>query len=377
MSARGRLIALAGAVVLAIALATVALSLSRGSRPEGPGRKTVTDLAGRKVAVPGKVGRLVALGPGALRLVVYLRAIDRVVGMEDFERRNARDVYVRPYAGTLGAEFLKLPVVGPGGPGALPDPEKLLMCKPDLIVAAGVDPAQLENIQAKCGAPAVYLSYGELGVWRDEARRSLSLLGGLLGAGKRAAELNAYVDSLERDLRKRTGDVPAEKKPSAYFGGISYKGAHGIESTQGDYPPGRMAGARNLADSLGKTGHFFVDREQILVWNPEFVFVDAGSRAVLDRDFEKNRGFYRLLKAAGSGRTFSLLPYNYYNTNIELALINAYFVGKSLYPEAFEDVSLEEKAGEILETFLGARPAEKIPACRRLVFPQTGPVKWK
>ena len=377
MSGRGGLTALAVAVVLGVVVAAIALNRSGGSRPNGSGLKTVADLAGRNVTVPERVERLVALGPGALRLVVYLRAADRVVGMEDFERRNARDVYVRPYAGALGAEFLKLPVVGPGGPGALPDPEKLLMCRPDLIVAAGVDPAQLENIQAKCGAPAVYLSYGELGVWRDEARRSLSLLGELLGAGERAAALNAYVDSLERDLRKRTGGVPAEKKPSAYFGGISYKGAHGIESTQGDYPPGRMAGARNLAGSLGRTGHFFVDREQILVWNPEFVFVDAGSRSVLDRDFEKNRAFYRLLGAARSGKTFSLLPYNYYNTNIELALINAYFVGKTLYPAGFEDLIVKEKAGEILETFLGARHAEKMPACRRLFFPETGPVKWE
>ena len=138
-----------------------------------------------------------------------------------------------------------------------------------------------------------------------------------------------------------------------------------------------MSGARNLSDSLGKNGHFFVDKEQILLWNPDFVFVDAGSRLILDQDFEKNRNFYRLLKAASSGRVFSLLTYNSYNTNIELALLNAYFIGKSMYPDRFDDVSMEDKANEIMGTFLGIRPGRQIPAYRPLRFPKMGPVEWR
>ena len=377
MNERRRRVTLIAAILVVIVLAVIALSSFLSSRPGTTAGRTVTDLAGRQVAIPNRVERLVALGPGALRLVAYLGATDRIVGIEDFEKRMARDPYVRPYASTLGEEFLGLPVVGAGGPGALPDPEKILMCRPDLIVAVSIDPAQLDNIQAKTGAPAVYLSYGALGVWREEARRSLSLLGEVLGRSERAAALNGYVASLENDLKKRTADIDEKNRPSAYFGGLSYKGSHGLASTEGGYPPARMAGARNLADGLGKTGHFFVDKEQILVWNPDFIFVDAGSRPVLDRDFEKNRDFYRLLKAAKSGRTLSLLPYNYYNTNIELALLNAYFVGKSLYPDRFKDISLEDKAGEIMETFLGIRPDREIPAYRKLRFPVTGPVGWR
>jgi iron complex transport system substrate-binding protein len=377
VSGRSRLFAVTAAALLALGLAAGAFyGLSHSPSPAAAGRK-ITDLAGREVIVPGEVERLVALGPGALRLVAYLRATGRVVGIEDCERRMAREAFMRPYAGALGDEFLKLPVVGTGGPGALPDPEKLIMCRPDLIVAVALDPAQLDNVQGRTGVPAVYLSYGELGVWREEARKSLSLLGELLGRRERAAALNAYVTSQEQDLRKRTAGIPAGKRPAAYFGGISYKGSHGIESTQAGYPPGCLAGARNVADAPGRKGHFFVDREQLLVWDPDFVFVDAGSRLVLERDFEKNRKFYRLLGAAGAGRTFSLLPYNYYNTNMELALINAWFIGKTLYPDRFADVDLENKAAEIMETFLGIRPDGELPAGRRLRFPETGPVTWK
>jgi iron complex transport system substrate-binding protein len=347
-----------------------------GTRPVVAGR-VVTDLAGRDVTVPNTVERLIALGPGSLRLVAYLGATDRIVGIEDFEKRRESGLYVRPYASTLNEEFLSLPVVGAGGPGAFPDPEKVLMCRPDLIVTIGIDPAQLENLQAKTGVPAVYLSYGELGVWREEARHSLSLLGKLLGVTERADRLNEYIASLEEDLKKRTANIDQEKKPSIYFGGISYKGSHGLNSTQGEYPPAVMAGARNLADTLGRSGHFFVDKEQILVWNPDFIFVDAGSRLILNEDFEENRDFYRLLNAVDSGRMLSLLPYNYYNPNMELALLNAYFIGKSLYPDRFSDVDIESKAGEIMEMFLGIIPDRETPAYRALRFPEAGPVEWR
>jgi len=377
MNERRRRIALIAAIMVAIVMVAAALYFFSRSRLDGITGRTVIDLAGRDVVVPDRVGRLIALGPGSLRLVAYLGATDRIVGIEDIEKRMVRDLYVRPYASTLGEEFLGLPVVGTGGPGALPDPEKVLMCRPDLIVAVSIDPAQLDNIQAKTGVPTIYLSYGELGVWREEARRSLSLLGEILGRSERAAQLNEYVAALEEDLKKRTADIDGTNRPSAYFGGISYKGSHGLTSTEGGYPPARMAGARNLADGLAKSGHFFVDKEQILVWNPDYIFVDAGSRLILDQDFEKNRDFYRLLKAARSARTFSLLPYNYYNTNMELALLNAYFIGKSLYPDRFKDIRMQDKASEIMATFLGIRPDGEIPAYRALRFPETGPVEWR
>ncbi len=372
----GSRILLGAAVLVAMVLVAIFLFFFIDTPQHRIAGRTVTDLAGRDVTVPGRVERLIALGPGSLRLVVYLGALDRIVGIEDFERRMVRDLYVRPYASTLGDEFLGLPVVGTGGPGALPDHEKVLMCRPDLIVAVSIDPAQLDNIQEKTGVPTIYLSYGKLGVWREEAQRSLSLLGDILGRKERAAELNEYVAAQEEDLRERAEGTSGKNEPSAYFGGISYKGSHGLTSTEGGYPPARMAGARNLADGLGKSGHFFVDKEQIIVWNPDFIFVDSGSRLILDKDFEENGDFYRLLKATGSGKISSLLPYNYYNTNIELALLNAYFIGKSLYPDRFTDIVMEEKASEIMQTFLGIRPDREIPAYRTLRFPEGDPIKW-
>jgi len=52
------------------------------------------------------------------------------------------------------------------------------------------------------------------------------------------------------------------------------------------------------------------------------------------------------------GSTVSF-PYNSYNTNYETVLADAYFIGKTLYPDRFADVDPVEKADEIYTFFVG------------------------
>ena len=358
---------------------TVALVLMLATRGIAPamGQETVTDLCGRRVTVPENVDRLVALGPGALRLVAYLGAVERVVGIEEMERRMDRSPWLRPYAAALPSAFFGRPVVAPGGPGKLPDFERLLICRPDLIVVTAMGRRQASNIQAKTGIPTVVLSYGELGVWRKEAHTSLTLLGELLGRRERAAEVNTYIRRAVAELASRTEGIPREDRPTVYFGGVSLKGAQGLMSTEIRYPPGRMVNARNVADQLGKQGHVFLDREQLLAWKPEVVFVDIAGRAVLEQNARRKPGYTRLLSDSHHAVFYSVLPYNYYNTNIELALLNAWFVGKCLYPQRFEDIEMGGKADAVFAALLGFSPKGSPPAYERLHFRADGSIRWR
>ena len=73
---------------------------------------SVTDMVGRTVVVPENAARIIAVGPGALRLLCYLDAKDKVVGIEGFEKIRPTG---RPYW-IAGPELKNLPVIGPGGP---------------------------------------------------------------------------------------------------------------------------------------------------------------------------------------------------------------------------------------------------------------------
>ena len=69
----------------------------------------------------------------------------------------------------------------------------------------------------------------------------------------------------------------------------------------------------------------------------------------------RNDPAYRTLTAVKQGRVYGVLPYNWYTINYGSILANAYFIGKTLYPERFADVDPVVKANEIY-TFLVGKP---------------------
>lgn len=317
----------------------------------GDGGRTLTDMAGRTVTVPREIKSVVPLS-GALRFLVYLQSLDLVVGMENMERQwtSAGRLY-----GLATREKAKtLPVIGEGGPGRLPDFERIIALWPDLIIAMGMGLDQVESIQRKTGRPVFVLSYGEPGVLDPaEVKRAIRVLGELLDRKQRAGELLDFMDRLDRDLAARTGDIPEQQRPSVYVGAISHQGTQGITSTAATYAPLAWAGGRNVAARVALDGHLFIDREMLLGWEPEVMFIDAGSLAKVAEDYRRNQEFYHQIKAVRAKKVFSLMPYNYYHTNIEIAYADAYFIGRTLYPERFREIDPAAKADEIFLNFIG------------------------
>ncbi len=312
--------------------------------------REVVDLAGRTITVPEKVDRIVALGPGTLRLVVYLKALDKVVGIETIETKSLPPFF-RPYSDVSATHIAHLPQVGSGGPGKLPDLETVLACQAQVIFSIGLDRGQIENLQAKTGIPTIILSYGKLGVWREEALQSLKLMGEILDRQERAREIALYLENSQKELGEKTAAAQTSS-PTAYFGGLAYKGIHGLESTEEDYFPGSLVKANNVAGNHPAQGHLFIDKERLLKWNPEIIFIDHSSAHLISREYLENQNFYQLLQAVRLKQIYSLLPYNQYNTNLESALANAYYIGNKLYPQTFKRLTVEKKITEIFAFFL-------------------------
>ncbi len=325
--------------------------------------REIIDLAGRSVTVPDRVERIVALGPGALRLVVYLKAADLVVGIETLETR-ALPSFFRPYSSVISEKIAQLPQIGSGGPGKLPQLEALLASRAQVVFSIGLDRGQVENLQAKTGIPVVILSYGKLGVWRDEALQSLKLMGMVLHRPERAAAIARYLKNARQELSEKTA-AAANPSPRVYFGGLAYKGMHGIESTEAGYAPGALVDAENVVGDNPDTGHIFINKEQLLQWNPQMIFLDCSSRRLVSREYLEKMDYYQLLRAVTANRVYSVLPYNQYNTNIASALANAYYIGSQLYPDSFKPGFVAVKIAEIFNFFLGLKvDSATLPAYR-------------
>jgi len=320
---------------------------------------TIKDTKDRLVQISKIPNRILCIGPGALRLIVYLNALDRIVGIEEVEKRYP---YGRPYI-IAHPELLKLPTCGPGGAASInkkPDLEAVISLKPDLIFVTYMDPPLADEIQSVLGIPIVILDYGGFATVNKTIYKSLLIAGTILNKKIRANNVIKFINAIKEDLYRRTYNIPKKDKKFVYVGGIGYRGSHGIESTEITYLPFDWTYSKNIVKTLETSfgSHIFLDKEKLLALNPDVIFLDCGGLKIIEDDFYKKKTYYLALKAFLNRNVYILLPFNWYATNVGTALVDAYAVGKILYPNRFKDINIEKKADYIYK-FLVGRPIYK------------------
>lgn len=311
--------------------------------------RIITDTLGRQVEVPEKVASIVCVGVGALRYTCYMGAADLVVGVEDCEKEA---VISRLYNYVNIHKFQGLPIIGTNGN---PYSEEIIKLMPDVIVMSKYASVDADDLQRKTGISVVVVP-GSDTTLDDAAYETIRILGQLYGLETRAAELTAYLESLQKDLDDRTKNIPDSEKPSVYVGGVSFKGHHGFEGTEAGYGPFALINADNLADTTGQTGAFNIDLEQVLSWDPDIIFIDFNGMELINADYAKNPDYYNALTAVQEGRVYAQISFRSNASNLETALADAYYAACVIYPEQFADIDPVAKAGEIFEMLLGTNP---------------------
>lgn len=337
-------------IALILLAAVICLLSGCGAAQEtNENNRIITDSQGRQVEIPQEVESIVCVGVGALRYTCYMGAADRVVGVEDYEIKGGFD---RLYNYVNFEKFKDLPVIGTNGQ---PYTEEIITVSPQVIVMSQYASVEADDLQAKTGIPVVVIP-GSDTTLDDAAYETIRILGELLGLQERAEALTGYLKGVEEDLDVRTRDIPEEERPTVYVAGVSFKGAHGFEGTEANYGPFVLMGANNLADTTGQTGAFDIDLEQVLAWDPDIIFLDFNGMDLIREDYANNPDYYNALTAVREGRVYSQISFRSFASNLDTALADAYFAACMIYPEQFQDVDPEAKAGEIFEMLLGTNP---------------------
>lgn len=317
------------------------------------GTRTLTDSAGRKVTIPAQVERIVCVNVGALRYTCYMQAQDLVVGVEDYEQTPTMS---RLYNYVNFDRFSGLPVIGNNGEHY---PEEIIAADPDVIIMSSFSDNDADALQQKTGIPVVMVP-GSDTTMDDMAYETFRIMGEVYDKKDRADELIAYMDEVKADLTARTDNIAEEDKPSVYVGGVSFKGAHGFEGTEAGYGPFTIIQAKNLADETGQAGAFDIDPEQVLSWNPDFIFLDFNGMDLIKEDFRNHPDYYNSLTAVQENKVYSQISFRSSASNLETALADAYYAATVIYPEQFSDIDPVEKAGEIFNMLLGTNPYEDL-----------------
>ena len=338
-----------------------------------PAEITVTDMIGREVTVtPGSYRKVVCIGAGALRMYSYIGDVAYLAGVEDIdnttlaERPMMFDSVARPYVLAFGDTFNTLPSCGVGGPMAqAAEAEKILSCDPDIVISEFEDVEKSDALQEQLGVPVITLSAGSKGVFDDKFYGSMALLGKVFQEEEKAAALVKYVQDEAAEITARVADIPEEEKPLVYICGLGNWGTTDHLMTAENYISFQVAGVKNVVSGLGIEGVGPIEEEKFVELGEQMdiIIMDAAAVKNIKPLYAEDPTMFDTCKAWGSGDVYLEMAYNAYYTNYEIALINTWFIAKTVYPDAFADIDLTTKTNEVTKQFLGAELADSIFAC--------------
>lgn len=340
---------------------------------EAPSEITVTDMIGRELTVtPGSYTRVVCIGAGALRMYSYIGDVSLLCGVEDIdnltleERPKMFDSVARPYVLAYGDVFSTLPSCGVGGPNAqAAEAEKILSCNPDIVISEYEDVEKEDALQEQLGVPVVTLKSGPNGVFDDAFSQSMTLLGQIFGEEEKAEALVSFIAAETAEIAERTASIAGEDKPAVYVCGLGNWGTTNHLMTSQTYASFEVANIRNVVTDLGANGVQPIEEEKFVALGADMdiIVMDAAAVKNIKPLYQEDPTMFDSCKAWQTGEVYLEMAYNAYYTNYEIALINTWFIAKSVYPDLFADVDITAKTNEITSAFLGKELADEIFAC--------------
>lgn len=370
-----RIIALMAAMAMFLGLSACGNQGSASDTGAGAqGKETIiTDMIGREVKItPGSYKRVVCIGAGALRMYSYVCDVNLLCGVEDIDnttlenRPKMFDAVARPYVLAYGDVFSQLPSCGVGGPMAqTAEAEKILACNPDIVISEFEDIEKENALQEQLGVPVITLKAGPKGVFDDAFAGSMELLGKIFSKEARATELCAFIREEAAEISKRTESVAEDKKPSVYMCGLGNWGTTNHLMTAENFVSLSIANVKNVLSDTGAQGIQPIDEEKFvsLGKDMDIIIMDAAAVKNIAPLYKENPYMFDTCKAWQNGEVYLEMAYNAYYTNFEIALMNSWFVGKTVYPDLFEDIDMIKKTDEITQKFFGKDLANEIFAC--------------
>lgn len=354
------------ALLLTLALISGACAFAESESTE----TSITDMIGREQTItPGSYQHVVCIGAGALRMYSYIGDVALLCGVEDIdnetleERPMMFDSVARPYMLAYGDVFAALLSCGVGGPNAqTAEAEKILSCDPDIVISEYEDVEKEDALQEQLGVPVVTLKSGADGVFDDAFKQSMRLLGTIFGNEEKAETIVSFIESEAAEISARTADIPEEDKPGVYICGLGNWGTTDHLMTAQNYNAFNLANVRNVVTDLATDGIQPIEEEKFvsLGEDMDIIIMDAAAVKNIIPLFQEDSSMFDSCKAWQDGEVYLQMPYNAYYTNYETALINAWFIAKTVYPELFNDIDMTAKTNEVTQVFFGQDLADQI-----------------
>ncbi len=318
------------------------------------------DSIGRQVVVPKQISSVICSGEGCISLFTLLQVEDRIVGVDASEIVQT-DQDFREYQHAY-PKFSSLRVISGQDGNADPNRIQRISPLPDLIFLAdnekGYNPDELQRLT---GIPVLVVRSGDLVEKQDEFEYSLRLMGIVLQVRTRAEDVIQFFRTLKENLKDRIAVLSDDTIRTAYVGGTSDGYPRDVLYTTPHYMPFVLAGVNQVPYSVttnnqaGSPVH--ITLQELVAEQPQGVFIDLATLQNKDNAVTELQTYptYTRITAISEGAVYGLLPSDRGASNYGSILANAYFIGKTLYPDKYTDVNPESMADDIF-TFLYGKP---------------------
>ncbi len=317
--------------------------------------RIVKDQLGREVALPEKVERVVCLEHHALDIILELQAGETLVGvLQKWDKQLAGIDRIYPRLKELSM------------PGDLQsvNMEELLKLNPDVVIITHYAPEEMWKPIEKAGIPVILLSFYVADLeeasklnptlkdpdkaYTEGMKEAVLILGDVLGRKDQAEALVSFIEEKRALVAQHLAAISEDARVRCYMANPELH-TYGTGKYTGVIMD--RAGGRNVAAEI--KGYQQVNMEQILLWDPEVIFVQARYVGLLDEI--ANSSSWQQTSAVRNGRVYLSPEYvkPWGHPCPESFALGELWMAKKLYPQQFEDVDLAAMVEEFYQTFYG------------------------
>jgi len=296
-------------------------------------KRTVVDVSGKTVEIPRIVNRIVVTCQGgAAHEIAVLGAAHRIVAqpsMKSFPQ--------------LLKMYPCLNAVSDAGSFDVIDLERIMVLKPDIVVASVYSMQGNKKIE-EMGIPVVTVNTGRADV--DHLLKEFNMMGMILGKEKTANELMRYWNDRLAMIRKRTASIPEARKKRVFYTSSGASITTSMDRVLGwGHHFITASGGMNVSVSGNiKIEKGTINREQLLLWNPDVIIVSSGKNRQNSIDDARYNSRFSGTKAMDDNAVYPCpIGAFWWDRPSPEAILGIMWLAKTLYPEAMADIDIKKE----------------------------------
>lgn len=322
--------------LVASLFAALSLSASDSAR-------SITDMQGVKVSVPGKVEKIAALWNANNEIILALGGMDKVVATTDLIKTNKWFEHIYP-------KLKNLPAALNGKDLQI---EELVKLAPDVIIVSNKN---YQDELIKNGFSAVNL------IFRDypDMEKSIYATAEVIGtddARKKAEKLANKIHDNSEFVTARTKSIPDAKRPKVLhlLGGANLLKIDGTNTIQNTWI--KLGGGVNAINTEGSM--IEVSAEEIINANPDIIIVGGNDTDTQIKKIKEHPAFSGS-NAVKNGKIYGnpkgVFSWDRYGAENVLQIL---WAAKTIQPDLFKDVDMKVKTKEFYKEFLNHDLSDK------------------